>query len=83
MRAVVYGVRDADGLEHDHAAVVLYDGALDLLDELMARVGAVVTAQHVRARVIRLEEMPLSESGKADRYLKLKGRGVTAVRWPG
>lgn len=67
VHAAVYGVRDADGLEHVHAAVVLRDGTPDVLDELRAHVGAALTPQHVPAHIIRLEEMPLTESGKADR----------------
>ncbi|MDH6566461.1 fatty-acyl-CoA synthase [Streptomyces sp. SAI-117] len=63
----VYGVRDMDGIEHLHAAIVTKPGARVGPAEVRSRVGAALTAAHVPEEIRFLDELPLNDSGKPDK----------------
>lgn len=63
----VYGVRDTDGIEHLHAAIVVRPGARVGPAEVRSRVGAALTAAHVPEEIRFLDELPLNDAGKPDK----------------
>jgi fatty-acyl-CoA synthase len=63
----VYGVRDADNLEHVHAAVVLKPDARTSAEAIRDHVGAKFSPVHVPERIRFLPELPLGVSGKPDK----------------
>jgi acyl-CoA synthetase (AMP-forming)/AMP-acid ligase II len=65
--AAVYGVPGADGLEQVHAAVVLRPAVTCPAGVLREHVRTALTPMHVPARLVRHDEVPRTESGKADR----------------
>ncbi|MCK1798567.1 fatty acid--CoA ligase family protein [Streptomyces sp. XM4193] len=69
--AVVYGVQDADRVEHVHAAVVRHPEHPCSVDELVDRLNAHVSADlsplHAPAEITFWDSMPLTERGKPDR----------------
>ncbi|WP_416981251.1 class I adenylate-forming enzyme family protein [Streptomyces sp. T028] len=70
----VYGVRDADHVEHVHAAIVPETGARISPDAVRAHISTVFTTTHAPEEIRFLEELPLNESGKPDkRRLRLLG----------
>jgi fatty-acyl-CoA synthase len=66
-QAAVYGVRDADNVEHVTAAVVARRGATVTAEEIRARVAERMSPVHAPEQVLLLDEMPLSPSGKPDK----------------
>lgn len=65
--ALVYGVRDPDGLELVHADVALRRGAGCTAEALRGQVAAALTPLHVPDRIAFHTELPLTASGKVDR----------------
>ncbi|MBD0743134.1 fatty acid--CoA ligase [Streptomyces sp. CBMA152] len=65
--AAVYGVRDADGLERLHAAVVARPGARVEPALVRARVAEALSERHVPEAVVLLDALPLNDSGKPDK----------------
>ncbi|MEU8431919.1 AMP-binding protein [Streptomyces sp. NPDC029216] len=70
----VYGVRDADNIEHVHAAIVPRPGARISPDTVRSHIGATLSATHAPEEIRFLAELPLNDSGKPDkRRLRLLG----------
>ncbi|MER6538450.1 fatty acid--CoA ligase family protein [Streptomyces sp900105755] len=70
----VYGVRDADHVEHVHAAIVPRPGARIRPDTVRSHISAALSAAHAPEEIRFLEELPLNDSGKPDkRRLRLLG----------
>jgi fatty-acyl-CoA synthase len=67
-QAAVYGERDADLLEHLHAAVVPRPGAEVRAEDVRAHLAAGLTAEHVPEEVLILDELPLNAGGKPDKH---------------
>jgi fatty-acyl-CoA synthase len=66
-QAAVYGVRDAENIEHVHAAIVAREGAQVGAEQVRARVTSVLSALHAPAQVWLRETMPLNSTGKPDK----------------
>jgi fatty-acyl-CoA synthase len=67
LNAVVYGVLDADRVEHVHAAVVPRPGTTPTPAELRGRVGAALSPNHAPVDIQYRTELPLNGAGKPDR----------------
>ncbi|MER6531978.1 fatty acid--CoA ligase family protein [Streptomyces sp. NPDC001508] len=65
-QAAVYGVRDADLIEHLHAAVVPRPGARIGAEDVRAHIAAGLTGAQVPEEVLILDELPLNSGGKPD-----------------
>jgi fatty-acyl-CoA synthase len=65
--AVVYGIRDEDGVERLHAAITCRPGVPVDPGEIRDRVSAALTPSHAPERVLVLDELPMNASGKPDR----------------
>ncbi|WP_222598544.1 class I adenylate-forming enzyme family protein [Lentzea tibetensis] len=65
--ACVYAQKDADELEHVHAAVVLRPDGRTRFSTLREHVGKAMSVRHAPVRFVRWEQLPLSASGKVDR----------------
>ncbi|GHH19777.1 class I adenylate-forming enzyme family protein [Streptomyces lanatus] len=66
-QAAVFGVRDADGAEHLHAALVARPGARLDTEALRAAVAGTLSPQHAPEVVHVLDELPLNATGKPDK----------------
>ena len=66
-QAAVYGVRDADRIEHVHAAVVVKPGAQLSAEEVRKHVAAALSPVHAPEEVRFLDALPLGVSGKPDK----------------
>jgi fatty-acyl-CoA synthase len=66
-QAAVYGVRDADNIEHTHAAIVAREGTDISAAEIRDRVTTALSALHAPEEVRLLDEMPLNPTGKPDK----------------
>ncbi|MDF3302526.1 AMP-binding protein [Streptomyces tropicalis] len=75
-QCAVFGVRDEDGMERVHAAVLLAPGATTDSDELRALVRAERGAMYVPARITFPDELPLTDVGKPDKK-ELRRRATT------
>ncbi|WP_051967697.1 class I adenylate-forming enzyme family protein [Kitasatospora mediocidica] len=67
-QAAVYGVRDADNIEHLHAALVPRPGARIRVGEVRSRIRTALSPLHVPEEVVLLDELPLNDSGKPDKH---------------
>ncbi|MEZ0090846.1 AMP-binding protein [Streptacidiphilus sp. EB129] len=67
VQSAVFGVPDADRVEHMHAVVVLRDGATATAAELRGHVAAALSPSHAPAEVAIDAELPLTGTGKPDR----------------
>jgi len=65
--AAVFGVRDADNIEHLHAAVVLQPGAPTTVEQIRAHVTEALSAVHAPEQIAVLDELPLNSAGKPDK----------------
>ncbi|MCX5213247.1 AMP-binding protein [Kitasatospora sp. NBC_00240] len=65
--AAVFGVRDADNIEHLHAAVVLRPGAPTTVEQIRAHVTEALSAVHAPEQIALLDELPLNSAGKPDK----------------
>ncbi|MBB5953895.1 fatty-acyl-CoA synthase [Saccharothrix tamanrassetensis] len=65
--AAVFGVLDADRVEHVHAAVVPRPGAAPTPDALRGHIGGVLSPNHVPVDIRFCAELPLNAAGKPDR----------------
>ncbi|WP_394849573.1 AMP-binding protein [Pendulispora brunnea] len=82
--AAVYGVADADEVEHVHAAVVPYAGAAVDVNALREHVERALTAGHAPVAISILAELPLLESGKPDkRRLRFEAEVAAGRQQPG
>lgn len=68
--AAVYGVRDADGSEHIHAAIECdpAEGAVNI-DGIRAGIAKNLSDIHVPEKITLLNELPLNSNGKPDKPL--------------
>ena len=65
--AAVYGVRDADGQEHLHAAVVpRFDAQIDPA-AIRAEISTALSPLHAPEEILLLDELPLNAAGKPDK----------------
>ncbi len=74
--ATVYGVRDADYVEHVHAAVALRHGQRCSQEELRTHVATAMSATHAPVRISLWEELPLNGSGKPDHAILRTEKGA-------
>lgn len=65
--AVVFGVVDADRVEHVHAAVVPRPGATPTPADLRSHVGSVLSPNHAPVHIRYCAELPLNFAGKPDK----------------
>nr|WP_024806404.1 long-chain fatty acid--CoA ligase [Nocardia sp. BMG51109] len=65
--AVVYGVRDAEGTDHLHAAIAPVAGVTVNIDDIRARVGEKFSPAHAPEHVLIVDRIPLNAGGKPDR----------------
>ncbi|MFF0488561.1 class I adenylate-forming enzyme family protein [Nocardia sp. NPDC004068] len=65
--AVVYGVRDAEGTDHLHAAVSPVEGVTVDIDDIRARIGEKFSPAHAPERVFVVDRIPLNAGGKPDK----------------
>ncbi|MCR6483201.1 fatty acid--CoA ligase family protein [Amycolatopsis sp. OK19-0408] len=77
-RAAVYGVEDADRVEHIHAAVVAEPGAVVDVGELRRRVAEALSESHVPAVIDVRRELPVLGMGKPDR-VRLRAEARAAL----
>ena len=66
--ACVYAHRDADSLEHVHAAVVLRPYGPADFATLREHVAKSMSPRHAPVKFVRWEKLPLGSSGKVDRH---------------
>jgi fatty-acyl-CoA synthase len=68
--AAVYGVRDADGSEHIHAAIECdpTEGAVDV-DSIRVGIAQNLSDIHVPEKITLLNKLPLNSNGKPDKPL--------------
>jgi fatty-acyl-CoA synthase len=71
--AAVYGVADADRIEHVQAAVSLRPGADCSPAELRSHVAAAMTPLHAPASIRFCDELPLNDAGKPDKARLAQG----------
>jgi fatty-acyl-CoA synthase len=77
-QAAVYGVLDADNVEHVHATVVRRPGAEVTVAELRDRVAKVLSPLHAPAVVTFSPALPLISSGKPDKR-RLRAEAQSSV----
>ncbi|MEV8515456.1 AMP-binding protein [Dactylosporangium sp. NPDC051484] len=77
-QAAVFGVSDADRVEHIHAAVVLRRDATATAGDLRAHVTAELSVEHAPVVVDLLAALPLSANGKPDK-LRLVAAATAGV----
>ncbi|WP_405584646.1 class I adenylate-forming enzyme family protein [Streptomyces sp. NBC_01190] len=76
--AAVFGIRDADNIEHLHAAVVLRPGAPTTVEQIRAHVTEALSAVHAPEQIAVLDELPLNSAGKPDKPRLRALRTVTS-----
>lgn len=79
-QAAVYGVTDAENVEHVQAAVVLSRGAAIDPAELRDHVQSALSHVNVPIGITLLDELPLSATGKPDKR-RLRFEFETAAGW--
>ncbi|MFJ8390279.1 class I adenylate-forming enzyme family protein [Streptomyces sp. NPDC094438] len=75
VQAAVFGVPDAEKVEHVHAAVVLRHEASVGEAELRAHVAGLLSDNHAPVHIGYYTELPLGETGKPDRRALLEAVG--------
>ncbi|MFJ7244223.1 class I adenylate-forming enzyme family protein [Kitasatospora sp. NPDC098652] len=65
--AAVYGVRDADGTEHLHAALTCRPGTLVEPEAVRKHISANLSPALAPERVLVLDELPMNPTGKPDK----------------
>lgn len=67
--AAVYGVRDADGSDHIHAAIECDPAEVVEVEDICARIAETLSPIHVPEKINVLSTLPMNSSGKPDKVL--------------